>query len=124
MTRLTVTGTWSAVVWPVTRSTRVSAMTWLRARGSPWDLAWSAALVRVAQIATPWVAGSRADSWAMVSGAGRRVTRRSASAFDRRLTTAWGSIGTAAHGDHERRGDVWPTTKEPQAVAGFPGFRD
>ena len=67
-------------------------MTWPRDLGSPAVRAWSAILVRVAQTATPWVAGSRTEIRDMVSGAGRMVRCRSASAVRRRLTTAAGSM--------------------------------
>ena len=46
--RLTSTGTASAVAWPVTRSTRVSAMICPRLRGSPAAILVSASLVSAA----------------------------------------------------------------------------
>ena len=89
--RCTSTGTPSAVVWPVTRSTRVSAMICPRDRASPVAFAVSAARHSAAHAATPCAAGSVPVSRLMVSGAGRNVTRRSVSAVRARAVTACGS---------------------------------
>jgi hypothetical protein len=48
MIRPTSTGTSAAAVWPVTRSTKVSAMIWPRLRGSPAERSPSACRVSAA----------------------------------------------------------------------------
>ena len=56
---MTSTGTASAVVWPVTRSTRVSAMICPRLRVSPAAILVSASLFSAAQVATPCTSGQQ-----------------------------------------------------------------
>ena len=74
-----------------TRETSVSAMIWPRERSSPAALTRSASRERTAHTATPSLTGSSVESWAITSGAGRSVTRRSASARRRRSTNETGS---------------------------------
>ena len=81
----------SATLGETTRLVRVSAMIWPRERGSPAALSLSASALRAACTATPFLTDNRADSIAMVSGAGRRLVCRSASARRRRSTKDSGS---------------------------------
>ena len=90
----TSTATASAVAWPVTRSTRVSAMICPRVRGSPAAILVSASLVSAAWAATPCASGSSPVSRVIVSGAGRRPTRRSFSALRRSRRRLRGRAGT------------------------------
>ncbi len=91
MTSWSSIGTWSGSLNPVARLTRVSAITWPRVLGSPFDRAVSASRVSAANMATPCATGSSAEMMAMVSGAGRMVTRRSATALAERFTIEYGS---------------------------------
>lgn len=76
----------------MSRETKVSAITCLLPRGSPADRAVSAATVNMACAATACATGSNAVRYAIVSGAGRIVTRRSASARIDAATTLAASM--------------------------------
>ncbi len=81
-----------AVVWPVIRSTRVSALIWALVRSSPVALADSAAARSDAKHATACSTGRTAVIVAMVSGRGRMDTYRSSRARAARRTAAsWSS---------------------------------
>ena len=87
-----MTGTSAACSWPVTRSTRASAMICPVDRSSPPVCrADSAASFSAAYVWTPSATGSSAVRYVMVSGAGRMVTHRSETAFAARLARAAGS---------------------------------
>ena len=85
---MTATGTATSAGLPVTRSTRVSAMTCPRERPSKQT---SASRLRAAYTDTPCATGSSAVTYVIVSGAGRMVTVRSVAALAARSTTACGS---------------------------------
>lgn len=98
ITSCTSTGTSSAHLWPVSRSTKRSAMSWPRPRSSPAALIASASRRSAAQAATPCSTGSRPVTQAIVSGWGRdrhpRVGPRPGPAAYRRLRVD--ALGEAA----------------------------
>ena len=77
ITTWTSTGPPVAASWPVSRATIRSAISCPRLRGSPCCLSRSASRVSAAYAATPWATGRNPVSSVIVSGAGRRLTRRS-----------------------------------------------
>ncbi len=62
-----------------------------RERSSPAAATASACRVNAAYTATPWATGNNPVRIVIASGAGRRLTRRSASAFAIRATNPCGS---------------------------------
>ena len=80
MTTPTSMLTSSARAWPVRRSVNVSAISWSRERSSPAATCAPAWAWRAAHTATPWATGRKPVTRAIASGAGRMLTRRSATA--------------------------------------------
>ena len=97
ITRFTATGTPLATDAPVPRSNNRSAITWLRVRPplSPVAIRLSASRPNVACRHTACSIGSSTLRYAIESGAGRVVTRRSETALRYRATTAAASSSTA-----------------------------
>ena len=89
------TGMSSALSSPQARAVSVSAMIWPLVRGSPVAVAALAASVSVLRTATPSFTGRVARRIDMPSTAGRRETRRSATARWWRRTAASGSSSCA-----------------------------
>jgi hypothetical protein len=75
----------------VIRYTNSSAINCPRDRGSPTARAAAACFTNAAYTATPHATGTNADTYVIVSGAGRQLTRRSFSAFAARATNTPGS---------------------------------